>query len=153
MQVAQRSGLVITEGLPVYEEMDGHHEPAPIYLGPATLPGVPFRIAVVDAAQLVGSPHADLHVHEEHDEIYLVATAGCRFTIETDEDAIELASPASILIPARTPHRLVVQSVATDTCPFLGILLDPVEPLAQGLVVPLEELARGARSSGVGGTP
>ncbi len=126
MEVAQRSGLVVTQGLPVYEEMDGHHEPAPLYLTPETVPGVPFRIAVVDAAQLVGSPHADLHVHAEHDEIYLVATAGCHFTVETDRDALVLDAPASILIPAGTPHRLVVHSVTTDTCPFLGILLDPL---------------------------
>jgi mannose-6-phosphate isomerase-like protein (cupin superfamily) len=132
MQVAERSGLVITQGLPVYEEMDGHHEPAPIYLSPETLPGVPFRIAVVDAAQLVGSPHADLHVHHEHDEIYLVATAGCRFTVETDADRVELASPASILIPAGTPHRLVVHAVETDTCPFLGILVEPLRHSPRG---------------------
>lgn len=124
MHVAERAGLVITQGLPVYEEMDGHHEPAPLYLTPETVPGVPLRIAVVDAAKLIGAPHADLHVHADHDEIYLVATPGCRFTVETDEEAIELTSPASILIPARKPHRLVVHAVQTDTCPFLGILLD-----------------------------
>lgn len=125
MQVAQRSGLTITEGLPAYEEMDGHHEPVPLYVSPETLPGAPFSIAVVDAAQLLGAPHADLHVHDDHDEIYLVATPGLRFTVETDDDAIELRSPASIVIPAGVRHRLICHEVATDTCPFLGILLEP----------------------------
>jgi mannose-6-phosphate isomerase-like protein (cupin superfamily) len=125
MDVAERAGLVITQGLPVHEEMEGHHEPVPIFLSPETLPGAPFRIAAVDAAQLIGAPHAELHVHEQHDEIYLVVTPGLRFEVETETERIMLSSPASILIPARTPHRLIVHEVATDTCPFLGILLDP----------------------------
>ena len=124
MHVAQRSGLVITQGLQAYEEMDGHHEPVPLYVTPETLPGAPFRIAVVDAARLIGAPHADLHVHEDHDEIYLVATPGLRFTVETEDDRIELESPATVSIPAGVPHRLVCHEVQTDTCPFLGILLD-----------------------------
>lgn len=127
MHVAQRSGLVITQGLPAYEEMDGHHEPVPLYVTPETLPGAPFRIAVVDAARLIGAPHADLHVHDDHDEIYLCVTDGCRFTVELADDAIELRSPATVLIPAGVRHRLVVHEVATDTCPFLGILLEPTD--------------------------
>jgi mannose-6-phosphate isomerase-like protein (cupin superfamily) len=124
MQVARRSGLVITQGLPTHEEMDGHHEPVPLYVTPESLPGAPFRIAVVDAAQLIGAPHADLHVHDDHDEIYLVATPGLRFTVETEDDRIELESPATISIPAGVQHRLICHEVQTDTCPFLGILLD-----------------------------
>jgi mannose-6-phosphate isomerase-like protein (cupin superfamily) len=125
VNVAQRSaGLVVTEGLPVYEEMDGHHAPVPIFLSPETLPDAPFRIAAVDAAQLIGAPHADLHVHEDHDEIYLCVTPGLRFEVETDAERIALQSPASVFIPAGVRHRLIVHEVATDTCPFLGILLD-----------------------------
>jgi hypothetical protein len=104
--------------------MDGHHEPVPLYVSPETLPGAPFRIAVVDAARLIGAPHADLHVHEDHDEIYLVATPGLRFTVETTDDTIELESPATVSIPAGVHHRLICHEVQTDTCPFLGILLD-----------------------------
>lgn len=124
MQVAQRSGLLITQGLPVHEEMDGHHEPVPLFLTPETCPGSAFSIAVVDAARLVGAPHADLHLHEDHDEIYFVATPGLRFTVETEEEAIELHSPATISIPAGVKHRLICHEVETDTCPFLGILLE-----------------------------
>jgi mannose-6-phosphate isomerase-like protein (cupin superfamily) len=125
MNVAQRAaGLVVTEGLPVHEEMDGHHAPVPIFLSPETLPGAPFRIAAVDAAQLIGAPHADLHVHDDHDEIYLCVTPGLRFEVETDAERIALESPASVFIPAGVRHRLIVHEVATDTCPFLGILLD-----------------------------
>jgi len=125
MNVAERSGLRITTGLPVHEEMDGHHEPAPLYVTPDTAPGVAFKVAVVDAARLLEVPHADLHVHDDHDELYLVATPGLRFVVETDDDRIELESPASVSIPAGVRHRLVCLSVETDTCPFLGILLEP----------------------------
>jgi hypothetical protein len=130
MHVAQRSGVLVTEGLPVFQAFDGHHGPAPMYVTPETLPGAPFSIAAVDAAQLAGAPHAELHLHDDHDEIYLCVTPGLRFTVELEDDAIELTSPASILIPAGVKHRLVVHEAQTDTCPFLGILLDPgtVEP-------------------------
>ncbi|ADB53248.1 hypothetical protein [Conexibacter woesei] len=124
MQVAQRSGVLITQGLPVFEEVAGHHEPAPFFVTPETVPGAPFSIAVVDAARLLGAPHADLHVHDDHDEIYLVATPGLRFAVETEDDMIELESPASISIPAGVKHRLICHEVQTDTCPFLGILLE-----------------------------
>lgn len=125
LQVESRSGVVVTEGLPVYEEFDGHHGPAPMYLTPETLPGTPISIAAVDAAQLAGAPHADLHLHDDHDEIYLCVTPGLRFAVELSDDRIELTSPASILIPAGVRHRLVVHEASTDTCPFLGILLEP----------------------------
>jgi hypothetical protein len=123
MEVAQRAGVVITQGLPVYVEVEGHHEPTPFMVTPETLPGTPFSIAAVDAAKLIGAPHADMHVHDDHDELYLVATPGLRFTVETDEEAIELQSPATISIPAGVRHRLVCHEVSTDTCPFLGILV------------------------------
>jgi len=125
MHVAQRSGVVVTEGLPVLQEFDGHHGPAPMYVTPETLPGTPFSIAAVDAAQLAGAPHADLHLHDDHDEIYLCVTPGLRFSVELEDDSIDLDSPASVLIPAGVKHRLVVHEATTDTCPFLGILLDP----------------------------
>jgi hypothetical protein len=125
MNVAERSGVVVTEGLPVFQEFDGHHGPAPMYVTPQTLPGTPFSIAAVDAAQLAGAPHADLHVHDDHEELYLCVTPGLRFSVELEGDRIELVSPASILIPAGVRHRLVVHQASTDTCPFLGILLEP----------------------------
>jgi quercetin dioxygenase-like cupin family protein len=128
VQVANRSGVVVTEGLPIFQAFDGHHGPAPMYVTPETIPGAPLSVAAVDAAQIVGAPHADLHLHDDHDEIYLCLTPGCRFTVELEDDAIELSSPASVMIPAGTKHRLVVHEVATETCPFLGILLDTEGP-------------------------
>jgi quercetin dioxygenase-like cupin family protein len=125
VSIANRSGVVVTEGLPVTQEFAGHHGPTPMYVTPETLPGTPFSIAAVDAALLIGAPHADLHVHDDADELYLCVTPGCRFTVELDDDRIELESPASIYIPAGKHHRLIVREVATDTCPFLGILFEP----------------------------
>lgn len=127
LQVAERSGVVVTEGLPVFQEFAGHHAPTPMFVTPETIPGAQMSIAGVDAAQLIGAPHADLHVHDDQDEIYLCVTPGCRFTVQLEDDRIELTSPASVLIPAGTRHCLVVHEVATDTCPFLGILLTPAE--------------------------
>lgn len=124
MQIAQRAGVTITDGLPVFVDVAGHHGPTPFMVTEETLPGTPFSIAVVDAARLIGAPHADLHVHDDHDELYLVATPGLRFTVETEDEAIELNSPATISIPAGVKHRLICHEVETDTCPFLGILLE-----------------------------
>jgi len=64
-------------------------------------------------------------VHDDHEELYLCVTPGLRFSVELEDDTIELRSPASILIPAGVRHRLVVHEASTDTCPFLGILLEP----------------------------
>jgi hypothetical protein len=125
VNVAERSGVVVTEGLPVFQEFAGHHAPTPMFVTPETVPGARMSIAGVDAAQLIGAPHADLHVHEDQDEIYLCVTSGCHFTVQLEDDRIDLVSPASVLIPAGVRHCLIVHEVATDTCPFLGILLEP----------------------------
>lgn len=122
-QITRRSGVLITEGLPVPVEVEGHHAATPFMVTPETLPGTPFSIAVVDATRLIGAPHADLHVHDDHDELYLVATPGLRFTVETEDDAIELSSPATIAIPAGVKHRLICHEVTVDYCPFFGILV------------------------------
>lgn len=123
-RITRRAGVLITENVPVPVDVEGHHAPTPFMVTPETLPGTPFSIAVVDAARLVGAPHADLHVHDDHDELYLVATPGLRFTVETEEEAIELRSPATISIPAGVKHRLICHEVEGDHCPFLGILVE-----------------------------
>lgn len=117
-------GLQVVEGLPRHERMPGHHAPAPIYLGPEDVPGLPIKVAAVDASELVGTPLSDLHQHAV-DEIYLVVTPGLRFEVETDRGSIDVRSPASVRIPAGTPHRFVVHEAAVSPCPFLGILIEP----------------------------
>jgi hypothetical protein len=49
LEVASRSGVVVTEGLPVTQEFAGHHAPTPMFVTPETLPGAAFRIAGGDA--------------------------------------------------------------------------------------------------------
>ncbi len=122
-RVDETTGLKIVDALPREEVIEGHHAPASIYLGPEDGEGVSFQVAAADAAQLVGKPLADLHTHEG-DEIYLVVTPGLRFHVETDKGSVAVSSPASVHIPAGTPHRFVVDEVETSPCPFLGILLE-----------------------------
>ena len=119
----ERAGLIVADGLPRYEEMPGHHGPAPIYVGPEILPGVPFRVAAADAAELVDKPIADLHRHDAA-EIYVVVTAGLKFEVQTEHGNVPLESPVSVLIPAGVRHRFVVREAAVAPLPFLGILVD-----------------------------
>ena len=121
--VDEVTGLSVVGGLPREEVMPGHHAAASIYLGPEDAPGVRVKIAAVDAAELVGKPLSDLHTHDV-DEIYLVVTPGLRFDVETDEGTVEVSSPASVRIPAGTPHRFLVREATTAPCVFLGILLE-----------------------------
>lgn len=124
MQGNETSAIEVFDELPVLEAMQGHHGKAEIYLGPAHVPGLPFKIAAADAAELVGKPLADLHTHDV-DEIYLVVTPGLSFEVETDVGSTAITSPAAVRIPAGVPHRFVVVSTKSSPCPFLGILVSP----------------------------
>lgn len=123
MGATRHAGVTVVRELPVYEEIEGHHTPAAIYVSPEHLSGFPLKIAAVDAAELVGRPLADLHTHTV-DELYLVVSPGLKFEVQTDETAIDVTSPASVRIPAGTRHRFVVHEAATKPCVFLGILVD-----------------------------
>jgi mannose-6-phosphate isomerase-like protein (cupin superfamily) len=116
--------LRVVEDLPRQEVMAGHPVPAQIYLGPEDAPGLGIKVAAVDASTLVGRPLTELHSHEV-DEVYLVVTPGLRFDVETDAETVSVRSPASVRIPAGTPHRFLVREAAVSPCPLLGILLEP----------------------------
>jgi mannose-6-phosphate isomerase-like protein (cupin superfamily) len=115
--------ITVMSDLPHYEQIEGHHQPAAIYLSNEDHPGVPVRIAAVDASRLVGQPLADLHRHA-CDEIYLVVSPGLKFAVETMDGTIEITSPASVRIPAGLLHRFLVRDVTVAPCVFLGILLE-----------------------------
>jgi mannose-6-phosphate isomerase-like protein (cupin superfamily) len=119
----EQSRVSVVEGLPHEEPMPGHPAPAQIYLGPEDVQGLPIKVAAVDASQLVGKPLTELHRHDI-DEIYLVVTPGLRFDVETDTETIPVRSPASVRIPAGTPHRFLVRESKVSPCPLLGILID-----------------------------
>lgn len=123
MSARSRPRLSVVEDLPREERMAGHPAPAQIYLGPEDVEGLPIKVAAVDAAQLVGRPLTELHQHPV-DEIYLVVTPGLRFDVETDAETVTVRSPASVRIPAGTPHRFVVREAELSPCPFLGILVE-----------------------------
>jgi mannose-6-phosphate isomerase-like protein (cupin superfamily) len=120
----ERSRIGVVEDLPREKRLPGHPEPARIYLGPEDVAGLPITVAAVDAAELVGTPLTELHSHDV-DEIYLVVTPGLRFDVETDAETVSVRSPASVRIPAGTPHRFLVREAEVSPCPFLGILLEP----------------------------
>jgi mannose-6-phosphate isomerase-like protein (cupin superfamily) len=124
MSVGEPARISVVEELPREERMPGHPAPAQIYLGPEDVEGLPIKVAAVDGAQLVGKPLTELHRHDV-DEIYLVVTPGLRFDVETDAETVSVCSPASVRIPAGTPHRFLVREAELSPCPFLGILVDP----------------------------
>lgn len=121
--VDERTGLAVVDDLPRQERMPGHPAPAAIYLGPEDAPGLPIKVAAVDASELVGIPLTELHTHDV-DEIYLVVTPGLRFDVETDRGSVDVNSPASVRIPAGTPHRFVVRQAEVSPCLLLGILVE-----------------------------
>ena len=124
MPEGEPSRVSVVEELPREERMPGHRAPARIYLGPDDVEGLPIKVAAVDASQLVGKPLTELHQHDV-DEIYLVVTPGLRFDVETDAETVSVRSPASVRIPAGTPHRFLVREAEHSPCPFLGILVEP----------------------------
>jgi mannose-6-phosphate isomerase-like protein (cupin superfamily) len=117
------SRVRVVERLPREERMPGHPAPAHIYLGPEDVEGLPIKVAAVDASQLVGKTLTELHRHDV-DEIYLVVTPGLRFDVETDRETVSVCSPASVRIPAGTPHRFLVREAELSPCPLLGILVE-----------------------------
>lgn len=122
MATGNDSRVSVVEDLPREERMAGHPAPARIYLGPEDVEGLPIKVAAVDASELVGKPLTELHRHEV-DEIYLVVTPGLHFDVQTDTETVPVRSPASVRIPAGTPHRFVVRRAERSPCPFLGILV------------------------------
>jgi mannose-6-phosphate isomerase-like protein (cupin superfamily) len=120
----EHSRVSVVEELPRAERMPGHPAPAHIYLGPDDVEGLPIKVAAVDASQLVGKPLTELHRHDV-EEIYLVVTPGLRFDVETDAETVSVRSPASVRIPAGTPHRFLVREAELSPCPLLGILVEP----------------------------
>ena len=127
MPEGEPSRVTVVQELPREERMPGHPAPAHIYLGPEDVEGLPITVAAVDAAQLVGKALTELHRHDV-DEIYLVVTPGLRFDVETDAETVSVRSPASVRIPAGTPHRFLVRAAEVSPCPLLGILLSPAPP-------------------------
>jgi mannose-6-phosphate isomerase-like protein (cupin superfamily) len=124
MSGADAARITVVEGLPRTEHMPGHPAPAQIYLGPEDADGLPIKVAAVDASQLVGKHLTELHQHDV-DEIYLVVTPGLSFEVETDTETVSVHSPASVRIPAGTPHRFYVRAAEQSPCEFLGILVEP----------------------------
>ena len=96
---------VVTD-LPKYVEVAGHHQKTPFWIAPDMFKGVKLRIAGSDASKIVGTPHADPHVHESP-EIYLAPSeekGDIIVEVQMDEKRFVLESPFAVFIPAGVSH-------------------------------------------------
>jgi hypothetical protein len=119
-----RHAANVTTGLPVMRAVNGHHAGVPFYLTAAMYGGLPIEIAGGEMSGKVGQPVADTHTHDV-DEIYLLLApepGGIVIDVEIDGVVTEVAGPATIHIPAGTPHRFVTTHAVTGSY-CLGILL------------------------------
>jgi mannose-6-phosphate isomerase-like protein (cupin superfamily) len=97
---------IITD-LPQFEEMPGHHGAPPSWLMPGMFSGVDIKINGSDSRALLGHPHADPHIHEDHREIYLCPTlkkGEVLIELEMDGETCTVESPFAILIPQGVKH-------------------------------------------------
>ena len=96
----------IVTDLPKYVEVEGHHHPAPFYIAPDMFPGVRLRVAGSDVSKMVGSPHADPHVHDGP-EIYLAPSeekGEILVEVQMDEERFMVESPFAVFIPPGVYH-------------------------------------------------
>jgi mannose-6-phosphate isomerase-like protein (cupin superfamily) len=101
---------VITD-LPQFVEMPGHNRPAPSWIYPNMFPGVNIRINGNDVSKMVRSPHAVLHVHNDHPELYFAATENrgdIIIEVQMEEEIFTVESPFAVFIPPGVKHRFVV---------------------------------------------
>ena len=122
--VSKKYGRYIQTQLPKYEEVVGHHQPAPFWIAPGMFPGVNLHVAGLDASKIVGSPHANPHQHESP-EIYLAPSeerGDVVVEIQMDDEQFVVESPFAVFVPAGVTHCFKVLSCQT-THYVLGILL------------------------------
>ena len=101
----------VINDLPRFVEMPGHHRPAPSWIYPDMFPGVNIRINGSDASKVVKVPHAELHVHDDHPEIYLSATENrgeVVIEVQMEDEVFTVESPFAIFIPPGTRHCFTV---------------------------------------------
>ncbi len=101
---------VITD-LPQFAEMPGHHKPAPSWIYPDMFPGVHMRINGADVSKMVRAPHAELHIHDDHPEIYFAATekrGDIIIEVQMEDEVFTVESPFAVFIPPGTKHCFTV---------------------------------------------
>ena len=102
---------VITD-LPRFVEMPGHHRLAPSWIYPGMFPGVNIRINGMDGSKMVGAPHAEPHIHDDHPEIYFCATeerGAVVIEVQMDDEVFTVESPFAVFIPSGVRHCFTVR--------------------------------------------
>jgi hypothetical protein len=115
---------LVERDLPVFQQVPGHYGRTPFFLTQDMLGGQPLEIAGGEISDKVGKPVAAPHTHEVP-EIYLLMSptpGGAVIDVVADGQAYELASPATMLIPAGTVHHFVTKEAEPGSF-CLGVLL------------------------------
>lgn len=112
--------------LPRFNQVAGHFSPAPFYVTKDMYGGLPFEVAGGSIDHLVGQPVADLHTHECAEIYFLVSptAGGARIEVTVGGEVVELASPATVYVPPRTPHRFLTLAAEPGSYCF-GLLVNP----------------------------
>ena len=122
-EIPEKYQKYVVTDLPRYVEVEGHHAPAPFWITPHMFPGVNFRVAGLDASKLIGTPHADPHVHDGP-EIYLAASENkgeLVIQVRMDDTEFLAESPFAIFVPAGVKHCFTVIKCESPTFIF-GIM-------------------------------
>ena len=101
---------VVTD-LPQFVETAGHHRPPPSWIYPDIFPGVTLRINGMDGSKMVQEPHASLHIHTDHPEIYFAATekrGDIIIEVQMDDERFKVESPFAVFIPPGVKHCFTV---------------------------------------------
>ncbi|MGA3173666.1 MAG: hypothetical protein ABSE25_04475 [Syntrophorhabdales bacterium] len=109
--VSGRYERYVVTDLPRFVEMAGHHRPAPSWIYPGIFPGVNIRINGMDVSKIVKDPHAALHVHEDHPEIYFAATehrGDIVIEVRMEDETFTVESPFAVFIPPGVKHCFTV---------------------------------------------
>ena len=120
---------VVTD-IPRFFEVEGHHKPAPFWIAPDMFPGVNLRVAGADVSKMVGTPHAEPHVHDGP-EIYLAPSENkgdVVIEVQMDDEKFSIEPPFAIFIPPGVKHCFRVLKCESPTYVFGIMLLDWKKP-------------------------
>lgn len=121
---APASTPLVEQNLPVLQQIPGHYGQTPFFLTRDMLGGQPIEIAGGEISDKVGKPVAAPHTHEVP-EIYVLMSptpGGAVIDVVAEGQEYELASPATMLIPAGTVHHFVTKQAEPGSY-CLGVLL------------------------------
>lgn len=114
----------IMSELPVFKEVEGHHNPVPFILTREMFDGIPVELGGAEISNLVERPVAEPHVHDVP-EIYLLLSpqpGDAEITVDVEDEEFSLTSPSALYIPAGRKHRFVTRKASAGSFCF-GLFL------------------------------